>query len=575
LNEALGACYTMQKDWTKALPYWEAAWAEISERTDSGRHGASALKLGRPSRPLDGFRSIPAGDISRAALSSASPTQDKVCIYTTLYGDYDNLNPVVNPAPGVDYICFTDRPREAEGWRQIIVDPQQPTDNLNAKIFKVLPQDYLHDYEYSLFVDANTVFLGRTEELIALCRHGGDFVMWQHPLRDDVYTEVCAIVSHRRHSPAEVLDQLRQYSEEGLPHDTGMFEASFIWRRHGAPEVKRFMQQWWHHICSFSSRDQVSLAYLVWKTGFRPALLPRDLGTSRENIFFFKAPHRNGQSRPDEEQNPLLAAPTLRNRNRNLTFLYHPSAAGSGSTVLRGQQLSELVKARYEGERDVRYVSDPSELHDEVVILTKGVLKATSPEALRDLRRHNIVVADFVDEPPRRDLIPEIDMLMASSLCGYRDYLTMFPDVPAFHVTHHVDTRIPRREEAPDDRFRAGYFGELVNTIRDERIEAVVDFNLVDTSRPNEDWIGSLEGYNFHYAFRRVRDIDGAKPFLKGFVAAHCGANMMIQRSAGDAMFYLGADYPYLMPDEAGPEEIAVALEEAQESVGGPDWRYG
>ncbi|MCJ7874828.1 hypothetical protein [Phaeobacter sp. J2-8] len=222
----------------------------------------------------------------------------------------------------------------------------------------------------------------------------------------------------------------------------------------------------------------------------------------------------------------------------------------------------------------MRYVSDPAEIHNNVVVLAKGFLKMTTPDELRALRRDNILIADFVDEPPRKELIGEIDMLMASSLCGYRDYLSYFPNVPASHVTHHVDTRIARCEEASTEDFRAGYFGELVNTIQHEDIEELVDFNLVDTSKPSNDWINALENYNFHYAFRQSRGIDGAKPFLKGFVAAHRGANMMIQKSAGDASFYLGADYPYLMDNDASPEEIAEALRHARDSMGGPEWHY-
>lgn len=579
LNEARAANHTLHRHWTRAQETWEAFWEDIEKGEDSGRHVSSLMQFDRPSKRLPGFETIDLDRISglRAAeqLDHAPKEHGRVCIYTTLFGNIDNLIPVMEPAEGIDYICFTDREREAKGWRQVIVDPGQPSDNLNAKVFKVLPHRYLQDYEYSMFVDANTVFLGRTAEFVDICRRGGDFVMWQHPLRDDIYTEVSAIIAHRRHSPAKVLDQLRHYSEDGLPRNTGMFEASFIWRRHGDPKVSAFMEEWWDQICSFSSRDQISLAYLVWKTGTRPTLLPRELGTSRENIFFFKARHRHGATRPDAQCNPLLTAPALRNQKRGVTFLYHEKAAGVGSTVLRGQQLSGIVAGHYEGERDVRYVCDPEGLQDDVIILTKGFLKATTQEQLRGLRRNNILVADFVDEPPKRELIGEIDMLMASSLCGYKDYLMSFPDVPAFHVTHHVDTRIPRCEESASDKFLAGYFGELVNTVRHEEIQKLVDFNLVDTSKQSNDWIAALASYNFHYAFRRTRGIDGAKPFLKGFVAAHCGANMMIQKSAGDASFYLGADYPYLMEDDAGPEDIIAALKRASETVGGPEWRYG
>lgn len=573
LREALATSHTLSWHWGRAKRIWSEFWSEAENGLDSGRHGQTVLQFDRPSKPLKGFETV---TLETASGPAGKPAGEggNVCVYTTLFGDIDNLFPVLNPAEGVDYLCFTDRPREAEGWTQVIVDPKQASDNLNAKIFKILPHRYLQDYEYSMFVDANTVFLGRTGELVDLCRQGGDFVMWQHPLRDDAYTEVCAVIAHRRHGPEFILDQIRHYAEQGFPRNSGMFEASFIWRRHMAPEVSALMDQWWEEICRLSTRDQISLSYLVWKTGMRPRLLPAELGTSRDNIFFFKAPHRNGRTRPEAEVNPLLAAPALRNRKRDITFLYSEKYAASGSTVLRGGQLSELARQHYADAREVRYTTR-TDIEDEILVLGKGFLKTTTPEDLRALRKRNLLIADFVDEPPAGHLVREIDMLMASSLCGYRYYLNSFPDIPAFHVTHHVDTRIPRCEEAATEGFRAGYFGELLNTIRSEEIERLVDFNLVDTSRQGDAWIGELGRYNFHYAFRQSRGIDGAKPFLKGFVAAQCGANMMIQKSAGDASFYLGADYPYLMPDDAGPAEIAEGLRHARDTLGGPEWRHG
>lgn len=573
LNETLATSYVLNGEWEKGKERWIEYWGEIQRQENSSRHGPAGLAYDNPSRSLEGFDTIEPETLSGQLAKPLSGSDARICVYTTLFGDIDDLIPVVNTAPGVDFLCFTDRPREAPGWRQIIIDSEPTDNNLKAKVFKVLPHLHLQDYTHSMFVDANTVFLGRLTELIWLCLLSGDFVMWQHPLRDDAYMEVNTIIAHRRHEPVGVIDQVSHYSKEGLPSNTGLFEASFIWRRHGAPEVIALMEQWWGQIGQFSKRDQISLAYLVWKTRQQPQLLSPDLGTSRENIFFFKAPHRNGNVRVVPDSANGLDSSVVMTKERDITFLYSPEHTGTGSTVLRGQQLSGLVRDHYGMDRAVHYSSD-TDISDQIVVLTKGFLKTTTAETLQNLRKRNFLIADFVDDPPNAKLIGEIDALMASSQLGYKNYMNKFRDVATFHVTHHVDTRIPRCEEAATESFRAGYFGELVNTIRSPEIEKQVSFNLVDTSKHTHSWIDDLAGYNFHYAFRRTRGIDGAKPFLKGFVAAHCGANMMIQASAGDAPFYLGSDYPYLMPDNASAREIADALENIHENIGGKEWHY-
>jgi|GEM_PF-1128987 len=578
LREAQATYYTLVHDWEKARDYWKDFWENIETKFDDGRHGSSSICLDIPSRPLPNFKLICPNqnweEKQPNASSDAQVGSRKICIYTTLFGDIDDLIPVQNPISGIDYICFTDRARSATGWKQIVVSPKKMDNNLNAKIFKILPHQYLGEYDASMFVDANTVFLGRMGELIDLCWDGGDFVMWQHPLREDTYVEAAAIIAHQRHSPEKIIKQVAHYAEEGLARNAGIFEASFIWRRHKKKAVSAFMEEWWSEITTHSARDQISLSYLVWKTGFRPALLSPELGTSRENIYFFKAPHCDGKVLDKEQQDTSIEAPAVLTKDRDITFLYDEAHRGTGSTVLRGEQLSNLVKARYKLDREVSYSSDTA-IQNRIIVLTKGFLKSTDAEALHELGKHNVLVADFVDEPPKPELIKEIDVLMASSLLGYKSYMTRFPQVPTFHVTHHVDTRIPAGAAAKADVLRAGYFGEIVNTIRSPEIEQLVKFNLVDTSKQTNSWIDDLSQFNFHYACRRNREIDGAKPFLKGFVAAHCGANMMIQKTAGDAPFYLGSDYPYLLPAEATAEDIVEALRYAQETFGGREWEYG
>jgi hypothetical protein len=330
------------------------------------------------------------------------------------------------------------------------------------------------------------------------------------------------------------------------------------------------MELWWAEILNYSSRDQLSLAYLAWREDCRPKVLSSTLGTSRANFYFEKIPHRNhqGGSGPVGTRGCKLVG------KRSIAFLYAAQYQDTGSTILRSQQLSDVVRSLYEGDRDIFY-TDSLDIRDSIVILSKGFMKAHDPEVIRSLSRANVVVADFVDDPVNAELLDEIDVIMASSLTGYKDYLSKYGHKAIAHVTHHVDTRIGAQSKCAIDRFSAGYFGELVNTISTRAIEELVSFNLVDTSRQALDWMGQLRQFNFHYAVRRSRRIDGAKPFLKGFVAAHCGANMLIQRGAGDARYYLGNDYPFLVPDDVDEFGILEQLRRAKELFGGSEWAYG
>jgi hypothetical protein len=567
LQAARATALSLNNHWDQARQEWAAYWAQVEAGSGQIRHKHSLVQFNH--RADASYAHFESASSTALPVSSPATAPAKVCIYTTLFGDIDDLLPVLFPGGGIDYICFTDRERNTPGWRQIIANPGQTNDTLNAKTFKILPHRYLAEYDYSMFVDANTLFLGRIEEFVEFCKANGDFVMWRHPYRTDLFLESCAIIGHGRHEPEAIISQISHYAEQGIEKNSGLFEASFIWRRHGAEDVRAFMEKWWAEIMAHSSRDQISLGYLVWRETTRPKVIPESLGTSRHNPYFFKIQHK-----PPTPEEPLLCAPSPPAKERDIAFLYNPRFKETGSTILRGQQLSQMVSTHYGTKRWVSY-TDNTDLDGKIVILTKGFLKSTSPEQLRDLASRNILVADFVDEPPQSALVDEVHALMASSLCGYRNYLLKYPHTPSFHITHHVDTRIPPHWRQPKASFDAGYFGEMSNTVKDDDIAAYVAFNQVDTSRQTQAWMDAIGKYSFHYAFRKSRDIDGDKPFLKGFVAAHCGANMLIQNAAGDALYYLGNEYPYLLPRKATRVDIKEKLLFAHDSFLGPEWKFG
>jgi hypothetical protein len=55
--------------------------------------------------------------------------------------------------------------------------------------------------------------------------------------------------------------------------------------------------------------------------------------------------------------------------------------------------------------------------------------------------------------------------------------------------------------------------------------------------------------------------VDGFKPFLKGFIAAHCGAVLVVSASDREATSYLGEDYPFRFSIEDGDDARAALAE--------------
>lgn len=258
----------------------------------------------------------------------------------------------------------------------------------------------------------------------------------------------------------------------------------------------------------------------------------------------------------------------------NVVFLCSPRRLQHASTVLRACQLQQIVAVPLaERGHDAICTTDLG-IHDTLTVLSKGFLIDADINAIHALKgRRNVLVADYVDWKPDPLVVAEIDGLMASSH-QQRDYLrSAFPDKPCHLVTHHVDTQIPRITP-PVDRLRVGYFGNLTNARHSMELQGLVAFVRTDTENATrQEWMSELANYNCHYGLRTVQSWDGLKPFLKGFIAAHCGAPIITEIGESDAAYYLPPDYPFFMTaGDAGG--VAKDIRRIAETFGGPEWRY-
>lgn len=485
----------------------------------------------------------------------------RVAVYTALFGDYDRLPPVIAHSDCADFICFTDQSITAGGWEIRAVERTTTSKALESRKYKIFPWIHLGDYEYSIYVDANTQLLGRLDDLIGKFLIENDFVAWGHPERNDVVSECLAVLVSKKYPKNPLLKQLRDYLDKGLEYHTGLVEASFLWRRHSNKELRRLMRAWWKHINRFTSRDQISLSYLMGNGHIRPKIMPVHWGNSRENAWFRKTVHMHEAAILPEIRTPSA-------RRQGCVFVYSDNYRKTASTVLRCFQAVACL-TRLRPELSVKATTSLN-MSNSIVILTKSALNEITTEQLWVLRkRGNVVLVDYIDSLVDPGIVSDVDGLIASSISAYINYNKNFPGKEIVHLTHAVDTRLP--EAKPLHRFRAGYFGELTNTVLTEPVKQWVDFHGVNTHVSDANWIRSVKEYSCHYVVRKPSRTSGHKPFLKGFTAAHLGAPVIVEDNNPETDYYLGPDYPFQV--RANDEKnILAGVEKARDSFGSKNW---
>jgi hypothetical protein len=244
----------------------------------------------------------------------------------------------------------------------------------------------------------------------------------------------------------------------------------------------------------------------------------------------------------------------------------------SGSSLLRTHQLWQLSKPGLDDAGTPSAVTASLEHRDSILILNKNTLLNQTQEQIATLRQHgNVLMADPLDGKVDESILNACSALLAASHTQFAAFQQRFPDKRVAYVGHHVDLRIGKITP-PADKLRLAYFGELVNAAFVGGLGEAVVFIRTDTSQAhNAEWIKSIHRFNAHYALRQPREIDGFKPFTKGFLAAHCASPVLADLRDEEAGRLLPESYPYFA-DKSSMQSVIAATERMRAGFGGPEW---
>jgi len=205
--------------------------------------------------------------------------QNKKVVYTAIFGGYDTLQEPQVDLPEWDFICFTEQSLRSERWEIKQIRPPIDGDSVrSARKVKILPHEYLSEYDISVWVDGNIVIRGNLNELVANQLQEHSFAAYTHrdtdPTgREGIYEEAAALIrmtkaGKYKDDPKIIRKQVRAYRQEGYPEKNGLLMTSVLLRRHNDPTLKEVMNDWWHEVKNKSRRDQLSFNYVAWKHNF-------------------------------------------------------------------------------------------------------------------------------------------------------------------------------------------------------------------------------------------------------------------------------------------------------------------
>ena len=190
-------------------------------------------------------------------------------VYTAITNRHARLT--VRPqSPDTDFICYSDAPLDCDDWQIRPVEAAGLPPRMRAKFHKLHPPE---GYEWSVWIDGAYVLRSDATTLVddLIARSSSGFGIHRHNTRDCIFDEAEHTVLLDKYSGQRgiIEAQVRHYADLGHPRSWGLW-AGGLMCRNASPIVAEVMRRWWDELLRWSSRDQLSLPFVLRSSSFRP-----------------------------------------------------------------------------------------------------------------------------------------------------------------------------------------------------------------------------------------------------------------------------------------------------------------
>jgi Protein of unknown function (DUF616) len=197
----------------------------------------------------------------------------RIAVISSVYGGYDQPAPHAPQDADAEYVLVSDRAYDCPPWRTVAEPRPQLHPRLAAKFAKCRPDLYA-DADVYVWCDANVRVLdpGFLRWCLA-CAGDADIAVSRHPDAPRVSDDMAIAMSQARFSSLPMREQVAHYGKEGFREDFGNWWTGLMVRRGRAAEPG-FGDAWLSEMVRWTNHDQISLPYVLWRHGIRPADMP-------------------------------------------------------------------------------------------------------------------------------------------------------------------------------------------------------------------------------------------------------------------------------------------------------------
>lgn len=198
--------------------------------------------------------------------------KNKICVYTCITGEYDNLKEIKNVEKNIDYYCFTNNKKiKSKTWNVVYIEDDKISNLLLARKTKILGSPIINEkYDIELWMDAAVEFVKPINDFIKHYLGKNDkLVCFKHGLRNSVEEEMDACLRFRKETIENIENLKEFYKCENYKYDNGLVESTVMIKRPKDKKVIETMNLWYDVVLNYTRRDQLSFNYAIYKTGLK------------------------------------------------------------------------------------------------------------------------------------------------------------------------------------------------------------------------------------------------------------------------------------------------------------------
>lgn len=218
---------------------------------------------------------------------------NKICVYTCITGNYDNLIEINNIEDGIDYICYTNNKEiKSKTWKVEYIQDDNLTNVQLARKIKILGTPKLTKYDVVVWIDGRIYFEKSIKDFIKkyVDLKNYDLVWFKHFCRNSINNEMIANYEIEKIDIAGLNKLDKFYKKEKFPDNCGLIETTLLFRNFNNIKLNQAMQDWFNMILEYSYRDQLSFNYVEWKNKLKVKYLDINIW---DNEYFKFNPHNS------------------------------------------------------------------------------------------------------------------------------------------------------------------------------------------------------------------------------------------------------------------------------------------